>query len=85
VIAQWSALAAHEAAFLEPPAAPAMGSLSLPVAINDHRRLPPGVCPSRLPRDRIGHAAQADFLFVPWKSSYRQPGPRPAPIGQCCA
>ena len=65
VIAQWSALAAHEAAFLEPPAAPAIGSLSLPVAISD----PTGsYLPRRvsiaLPRDPDpDHAAQADSLF----------------------
>lgn len=65
VIVQWSALAAHETAFAEPPAEPAIGSLSLPVAVSDPtgRYLPRRVSIA-LPRDPDpDHAAQSASLF----------------------
>ncbi len=66
VIAWWSRLAAHEAAFRDPPAAPPVGDLTLPLAVADDtgHYLPRRVS-VRLPRDPDpAHAAQPESLFT---------------------
>jgi hypothetical protein len=67
VVAFWSELAAHEAAFQDPPAEPAVGSLELIVAIADPAgRYLPRLARLALPRDPDPDNADGiDSLFRP--------------------
>jgi hypothetical protein len=65
VVSSWTELAAHAAAFTEPPVTPAVGSLLLRLTVDDPtgRHLPRAVA-LPLPRDPDPeHAAQPDSLF----------------------
>jgi hypothetical protein len=81
VVRSWRPLAAHREAFLTPPAAPAVGSLSLTIVVED----PGGLYLARsvnvaLPRDPSPqNIATADSLFRPIEVDlYRTPA---APLG----
>ncbi len=64
VVVRAEALAAHEAAFALPPAAPALGSVRLPLSVQDPLgRYLPRRATLALPRDPI--AGQPDDLFTP--------------------
>ena len=67
VVAFWTELAEHEAAFPTPPAGPAVGARTLRLRVEDPTGLhQPRVVALALPRDPDpGHAAQADSLFQP--------------------
>jgi hypothetical protein len=64
VVVRADALAAHEAAFALPPAAPALGSVRLPLSVQDALgRYLPRRTTLALPRDPV--AGQPDDLFTP--------------------
>ena len=67
VIRRWDALAAHEAQFLAPPAAPAPGSQTLDISVSDPgESYLPIAARVRLPRTSDpGQATAADSLFQP--------------------
>jgi hypothetical protein len=64
VLVRADALAAHETAFALPPAAPALGSVALPLTVHDPLgRYLPRRATLALPRDPL--AGQPDSLFTP--------------------